>query len=209
MQNAHVSGRDGREASDRRPRQPTPHFVWWDRKLVVYLFSSVLGRRIGDRLKEVAAANGERFAFMSMERIEDTARHFDRAIFVRNPWDRTAALYRSVQDGLLERTRVLDNLGISADMTFADFLEAIAVDPMRSLATWPYASQLRRDPDFIGRYEIVSADWQAFTERYAIDGVERFFNPRPTGYRELYDDRTRDRVAEIYHQDVDRFGYAF
>jgi hypothetical protein len=68
-----------------------------------------------------------------------------------------------------------------------------------------------RDVDFIGKTERFAEDLQVVQERLGME-------PRPPAhrnksehghYRDYYTDASRKRVAEVYAEDIDLFGYTY
>ena len=64
--------------------------------------------------------------------------------------------------------------------------------------------------DYIGRYERLEADWQAITERLALQSpLPSRMKSHHRDYREYYTPETRAMVGEMFASDVSRFGYTF
>jgi hypothetical protein len=66
--------------------------------------------------------------------------------------------------------------------------------------------------DFIGRVENFVADGNVLRERLGLPPLEEFprKNLSPHGhYSDYYNDETRKRVAEVFAEDIDAFGYTY
>lgn len=145
---------------------------------------------------------------------------WDRAFtfsFVRNPWARAVSAWR-----------YLDRPGdLGFGLSFPEFLARIEDltpryapdDRARNKFSWhvePQAPQLldadgRLLVDFVGRTERLDVDFDEACRRAGITAKElpRVNATKHARYQEYYDGASRERVARIYAQDVEAFGYAF
>lgn len=129
-----------------------------------------------------------------------------RVAVVRNPWDRMVSVYhyqrQTVPDkhekatALEFRDYVLSGGSGSAFTTFTDF----AGDGTGQLKV-----------DTVLRVESLDEDFTALCAARGLTGVSlpRKNTSARGGYRELYDDETRELVAQRFAVDIDRFGYTF
>lgn len=118
----------------------------------------------------------------------------------RNPWDAMVSMYYFVtRDGM-------------RDWTFEEFLES---DQARRLASnWAnYAIGDRLAVDAVCRYENLEEDLARVTEVLGLDDLDL---PRAKGglrmardYRAMYNDVTREKVAELSSRTISAFGYTF
>ena len=150
--------------------------------------------------------------------------------FVRNPWDRLVSCYRDkiclAVDGFTESTirpGVADCLArfdsFQPKMPFAAFVEAVATIPDEEADThfrsqYTFVSNLSRETavEYVGRYESIIDDLHHIQR---MSGVPLVSIPRLQAapsvvrYRDYYDARSRDRVADRFHIDREMFGYEF
>lgn len=145
--------------------------------------------------------------------------------FVRNPWARMVSWWSMIQDakhraevgspGAAERLRTNRFIRVVATTypTFEDFVLRGPEDLPRLRAPQVrYLTTARRKADFIGRTENLEADVREVFRRLEIpvDEVPRSNVSKPHGsYRDFYDDRTRQQVANVFADDVSTFGYTF
>lgn len=129
--------------------------------------------------------------------------------FVRNPWDRTVALYNRKE-----------GLQMSGGMTFEEFVEWISLSSDTCIHPTPHKNQLDwfTDPDgniladFIGRFENLQKDWAFVCSKLGINAVlpRENINPgKPAHYTKYYTDKTRNIIAEKFQTDIETFGYEF
>ena len=100
---------------------------------------------------------------------------------------------------------------------YADFEEFV----VRGTEEWPRmgrpqiayldATSHGREVDFIGRTENLAADLRVVQERIGVTPQAPPRRNRSTHghYRDYFTDAARRRVAEVYAEDIDRFGYTF
>jgi hypothetical protein len=130
---------------------------------------------------------------------QDAVSGYFKFTFVRNPWDRQVSLYYFrkfhglIQDSFLDWMRIAEPL---ATLSLLKLSDRIAMD-------------------FIGRYENLAEDFakvcrhlgvaeNAPTLPHAKGGI------RPAGsYRDRYNAWSRERVAEMYADEIALFGYEF
>lgn len=132
---------------------------------------------------------------------EDIWNSYFKFCFERNPWDREISLYffRRGRDG-------------NAD-TFAGHLKTLK---QRQIRNWEIYSQAGAPAmDFMGRYENLEADLTLALQNCGIDRTvtlpqakARFRTDRRP-YREFYDDRSREMIANTYRREIEYFGYEF
>ncbi len=121
--------------------------------------------------------------------------------FERNPWDREVSLFYYRRG----RPRFADS--------FADHLAAL---PKRRMRNWEIYTQRNRPAvDFIGRYENLEMDLKLALQECGIDWAGELprakgkFRTDSRGYREFYDDSSRDLIARTYRREIEYFGYEF
>jgi len=64
--------------------------------------------------------------------------------------------------------------------------------------------------DFIGRFESLSADFRKVCDKIGAEGTLPHMNvTQHDGYKQYYDDETRQIVELLYEGDIREFGYTF
>jgi Sulfotransferase family len=134
--------------------------------------------------------------------------------FVRNPWDLQVSSYHHIRR---ERPHLIEHI-----TTFPEFIQW-KLDPDR-----PYqyhidtSIELQTDylkdlsgkiiVDFIGRYEQLQEDFDHVCEQ---TGMKKRQLPHRRqakdrqDFRQYYDDKTVERVADYFKTDIERLGYTF
>lgn len=138
--------------------------------------------------------------------------HLDDAYFartfsftiVRNPFDRVVSAFHYLRDrcgGYAFDRFVVDVLareGTSFDPHFAPQADGLVHDGMLLV-------------DYVGRFETLAPSWREIAAR--IDAPtwlpQRGGSERAASYASYYDDESRRVVERLYHDDLERFGYAF
>ena len=83
------------------------------------------------------------------------------------------------------------------------------------LAFQPQVEWLKDDEgevsiDFAARFESLAEDFRVIAERIGIDAELPHLNAtRRAGFREYYDDESRDIVGHWFREDIEVFGYTF
>ena len=137
-------------------------------------------------------------------------RYFKFSI-VRNPWDRVISQYSYLK----QRPDLQDYFGVKADAPLAQYLAAISRSD--HVQVMPQLNFLRDGNgtmlvDLVGRFETLAQDAREIFRRIGIDDAvmpHEAKSDRRSGYRDYYDDETRERVTELYAEDIAHFGYAF
>lgn len=137
-------------------------------------------------------------------------RYFKFSI-IRNPWDRVISQYSYLK----QRPDLQDYFGVKADAPLAQYLAAISRSD--HVQVMPQLNFLRDGNgtmlvDLIGRFETLAQDAREIFRRIGIDDAvmpHEAKSDRRSGYRDYYDDETRERVTELYAEDIAHFGYAF
>lgn len=128
---------------------------------------------------------------------DEMVKRFCKIAFVRNPWD------RQVSQFYFQRHKGLGQ---------ADFAEWIGgVRPMAVMAMLRLNGAL--GVDFVGRFESLEADFervcrQLGAEPPPLPALKSSIRPKGH-YRDYYNARSRDRVAEMYAEEIAAFGYSF
>ncbi len=127
--------------------------------------------------------------------------------FVRNPWERLVSEYHYILDNPAHhRHHRVSRLG--------DFESFIHYQAAREDAhQFRQLCHLDGEPglDFTGRVESFEHDWQRVAERLGLDQAlpERLNQGPRVDYRDLYTDRSRGMVAQLWQRDIELFEYQF
>ena len=125
--------------------------------------------------------------------------------FVRNPWDLLVSLYNFIPSRPNHRyqKRV-------AQMTFAEFVEAWTKRPEIRQASRITDMRGNCLIDFVGYFESISEDFTTVCNRVGVaPPLPRDNRSRHSDYRESYDDRLQQLVADRLAEDIQFFGYEF
>lgn len=133
--------------------------------------------------------------------------------FVRNPWDWQVSMYHFI---LSEPTHIKYQL-VKEMGSFDAYLDwVVKTDrPYPKGATRLQSTALtdgsgRLLVDFVGRYESLSQDFSQVCDRLQIDADLPHVNRSAhRDYRDYYDPRTRQLVADHFRADIDLFQYEF
>jgi chondroitin 4-sulfotransferase 11 len=130
---------------------------------------------------------------------------------VRNPWDRAVSAYT-----YLFKTSKVSGFQQYIDKgtpSFDDFikgLETVKVDHMWFNGATPQVEWIRPGVDIVLKFENLREDFKI------IQKITGDFRPLPHlngsrhgHYSEYFTPETRDIIAKIFHEDIERFGYEF
>jgi Sulfotransferase family len=141
---------------------------------------------------------------------EEIFRRCYKFSFVRNPWDKVISQFSYMKG----RPDLQDYVGMRQDAPLAEYLERIA---RRKHVQWEEQVRFLLDEtgellvDFVGRFETLMADAHMVFDRLGLVGVDLPHTNRSERgpYQLYYDDECRQRVAEMYRADIERFGYSY
>ncbi|WP_448210854.1 sulfotransferase family 2 domain-containing protein [Colwellia sp. MEBiC06753] len=139
--------------------------------------------------------------------------------FVRNPWDRVVSAYHFLKNGgfgAQDKHWFDHNLGHNHD--FNEFV----LDWLTPNNIWkkhhfrPQTHYLKNRQaqvalDFIGRVENMALDFDYVAKRLNCDVnlLEKSNISQHLGYHNYFSQEAKERVAKIYKQDIEMFGYNF
>jgi chondroitin 4-sulfotransferase 11 len=137
---------------------------------------------------------------------------------VRNPWERLVSVL-AWSDQKWARGQQLSTAEFEAALRKLHTLFLAAREAGRPAPVPPhlrpqsaFVLDERRESlvDFIARYERLSQDWDFICERLGIrTALPLRMRSYHRSYQDYYTAESRARVAEIYAQDIDVFGYSF
>lgn len=136
--------------------------------------------------------------------------------FVRNPWDRVVSAFHCLQDDqgtFGRRWRRVGGVRLSRD--FKAYVREGLREDQRSIHFKPQIKTFMCDGEFIpnlfiGRFERLAEDWATVADTIGVSKELPHYNKskhRP--YSELYDEETRQIVADIYAEEIEALGYEF
>jgi hypothetical protein len=179
------------------------------------------GTSVVDALFGRPVGNHRTIASLRLAFTAEEYRRMFKFTFVRNPWDRLVSTYHYLRAGGQGEKDAAwaRRLGVG-EMGFRDFvMEGLSEETIDGAYHFRPQAQfvtLGRDRpvemDFVGRFETIGRDFETVRARLGVAARLPERNrgrARPDGYREAYDDETRDRVGRLYARDVALFGYGF
>ena len=127
--------------------------------------------------------------------------------FVRNPWDRLVSEYSFI----LARPSHRRHSKVKALPNFLAYLHYARQRPDSSCQARMLASRPGSpDIDLVGRFENLSADFEAICARIGIDAPLPHLNKtKHHNYREFYDRESQSFVSEAWADEIQKFGYEF
>lgn len=141
----------------------------------------------------------------------DTAYKFT---LVRNPWDKVVSHY--------EYRRKRNKTGVATrNISFSEWVKKTygpEKDPFyynNPKAFQPQVEWLKNDEghidiDFIGKFETINEDFDKIKAAIGLVAELPHLNAsKRAGFREYYDEETREIVANWFREDIEAFGYQF
>lgn len=146
---------------------------------------------------------------------------FFKFAIVRNPWDRLLSAYRFLKKGgRNEGDRRWAERHLAEFDDFQEFVmkwvstenvrKGVHFKPQCDFIQVPGDDQLQID--YLGRFESLESDFQHICERLGVDAVLRHSNRSTQSnrdFRQQYDDRMIQIVADVYRKDIEVLGYDF
>lgn len=138
--------------------------------------------------------------------------------FVRNPWDRLVSAYHFLETGGMNQwDKSFYEKELSHVPDFRTFvLEWLTPETMyryhhfKPQHVFLFDRYFKVSVDFIGQFENIDDDFKEIAKRLGCDAVlEKANDSARTDYRNYYDAKTRERVANLYRSDIALLGYSF
>ena len=150
---------------------------------------------------------------------DDEFNQFFKFCFVRNPFDRLVSAYFYLRSGgLTKQDKQWFQNNIAKYESFQEFVKRW----LTKKNIYSYYHFIPQSDficingkvlaDFIGRYENILEDHDRICDILGVEGELAKVNvtgTRARDYRSYYDDETVDIVAQVYEEDIRRFGYGF
>lgn len=147
-----------------------------------------------------------------------TFNQYFKFAFVRNPWDRLYSAYRYLKSGgWNEGDKRWADQHLALFDSFDSFVKHwLCTDNIKKHRHfWPQhlficdaKNQLL--VDYLAYFETINEDFDEICAKLSIDAKLASHNTNPgESYLDVYDEVSRQIVANVYHQDIKMFGYAF
>jgi len=128
---------------------------------------------------------------------------------VRNPWARLFSAYRGTMRDAVRRERY----NVAADMSFEQFIDQYVPwsDMVLPQTHWLKDSRGRIGVDEVVKFHQLSDRLAEIAEarKIPLSIIPRHLVFGGTDYRALYGPELRERVGEIYAEEIDLFGFRF
>jgi hypothetical protein len=133
--------------------------------------------------------------------------------FVRNPWDRLVSSFCFEHKEQRKKNSFVET---EVFPKYVDWVETV-VSSRKGLVgehchLRPQLEFSLNKLDFLGRFERFEPDLRVILKRLGIsvDGIPHLHKSKKRKhYAEYYDERTKQKVAEIYAEDIEDLGYSF
>jgi len=144
---------------------------------------------------------------------------FFKFTFVRNPWDRLYSAYSYLKGGGWdENDKKWAALNLVEVNSFSDFvLKWFSTEKLMShIHFWPQSKFIcdKNDKpiiDYLGYFENLSDDFSHVIKTMNLPEktLKHTNSSKRVSYREVYTQEMIGKIAHIYKQDIDNFGYTF
>jgi hypothetical protein len=145
---------------------------------------------------------------LSMKNPEQPLEQYFKFTFVRNPWDRMVSNWKMFTTQPF-RVKQLKSMTDKDLTNFSDFVDFAA--HTKNHHWQPQVLYLPEDLDFVGRLETFDEDFNRLLDAIGKKNIqaEHLNQTVKKSYREYYTPSLVDFVAEMYLEDISRFGYRF
>jgi hypothetical protein len=144
---------------------------------------------------------------------------FYKFTFVRNPWDRLYSAYSYLKDGgWNENDKIWAENNLKEINSFEDFVNNwLSKERLNShIHLWPqsrFICDRRNFPiiDYLGYFETIQSDFDVITEQLKLKqrGLKHTNSSKRIGYKDVYTAEMIKKVENLYHTDINNFGYTF
>lgn len=126
--------------------------------------------------------------------------------FVRNPWDWQVSLYHYIcSHPLHPQHRTIKKLE-----NFNDYISWRIDNGVELQKSFVTDLDGRVILDFVGHYENLSSDFAKACQALGIESTLPHKNiSKHQDYKQYYNDRTAQKIADHYKEDIELFGYSF
>jgi chondroitin 4-sulfotransferase 11 len=142
---------------------------------------------------------------------EEVFRSYFKFALVRNPWDKVMSQFVRTK---YRRGDLRKKLGVRKSVDLAAYLNAIRkVTNVQWEAQHKFLEDENGDliVDHIGRFEQIDKEFDFICETIGLPKVPlpHMKKSERSHYRDYYDAETRQAAAEIYSEDIEKFGYEY
>jgi len=145
---------------------------------------------------------------LSMKNPEKGLNSYFKFAFIRNPWDRMVSNWKM----FTTKPYRIKQLMAMTSKNLTDFKDFVGFALQVKNHHWqPQVLYLPEDLNFIGRFESFNEDFQRLLKTVGVETLSiKHLNKTPRKkYHEYYTTKLVDLVAEMYAEDIRRFGYSF
>jgi chondroitin 4-sulfotransferase 11 len=148
---------------------------------------------------------------------KDYFREYFKFSFVRNPFDRLVSAYHYLNCGGCNEAdkQFRDDYLAIYKGEFAAFVEdlctLVTATHFQPQIDWVCDDRRSLLTNFIGRYESIGSDMAIVSKRLGLPpkDIPIINASNHRAYRYYYDDATRQRVCDVYGEDLEMFSYGF
>jgi len=131
--------------------------------------------------------------------------------FTRNPWDRMVSWFSFHQSIDAFPYKDFDKWVLGGCKHGSWNLPVSYFHPENPLNMHEWIDGDISNADYIGSIETIDEDMIKIGEKFGvkIGDVKKLNTSSHKDYREMYNDKTRDKISEIFAKDIEMFGYKF
>ena len=157
--------------------------------------------------------------YLNLQQIDDIYPGIKTVAVVTNPWLRVVRAYNTIQDLKTETRKIPATVFDFSIDSFGDFVcnldNTSTTGKYWFTPTTPQKQWLEynteegtRTADYILKSETIDADFKIIQNYFCTDVPLTYKDKIPT-YRKYYTKKTREIIADIFKEDIERFGYKF
>lgn len=155
-------------------------------------------------LKKRPARNPKNDLVVTREQYEE----YYKFTIIRNPWERAYSWY----ENMVRDKRHHQKYGVTADLTFKDFLRDHAGVGLLKPQTW-WLKSLDGSIKFdqIGRFETLQEDFRRACEAMGIPHIQlpHILQGATENHKQHYDDESFEVILRIYKEEIELFSFNF
>lgn len=137
--------------------------------------------------------------------------HFKFAFF-RNTWERFCSAFFYQEKVHLDQYQTFDNF-VTKTCEFVNLNKYSSGWHFAKQTDWIYDKDGRQILDFVGRYENLDSDFKFLCNKIGVEyqPLKRLNKSKNSeiNYRDLFNDTTKQLVAEAYRSEIELFEYKF
>ena len=127
--------------------------------------------------------------------------------FVRNPWDWQVSLYHYMMQNKMHPQHKL----ITAMKSFDEYIDWVVEKEHSLQKDFLYDKDGNIIVDYVGKFENLQEDFKEICLRLEIEPIQLPFTNKSehVHYREYYSKESRDKIYDVFKEDIDHFHYDF